>query len=153
MFNSDKIPKDKAVYSYTYADIEKPLWITMWVISFLGIVIALIFLVVTLLYSKKKSYKIGSPILNCVMIFGAILCYTSVIIYSLDTRLVKEDKIPKVCFTFLCALTIGFTMTFGALFAKTWGLYKTFVTPPNHNNPQAEIKVWSFQSFFLLVLL
>lgn len=140
VFDSSTAPKDKAQFSYKFANFEKPLWITMWLVAFFGILIALVFFATIIVFSKERCHKMGSPILNSVIVLGGILCYISVIVYSVDTRLVLEGKIPHICFTFLCTLSIGFTMTFGGLFAKTWGLYKAYITPPVVNN-QTEIKV------------
>ena len=141
LFGSDKnIPKDKAVFRYIFSNFETPLWISLWFISFLGILVALVFLMTTVVLSKRIGTKLRTPILNCVIILGSILCYASVVIYSLDTRIVEGYNIPKVCFAFLSTLTIGFTMTFGGIFAKTWGLYRIFITP-SQKDQQSEIKV------------
>ena len=152
--SSDNIPKDKAVFSYTYASFDKGLWISLWLVSFLGIFVALVFLVTTVVLSKRNERKVRTPVLNCVIILGSILCYASVIIYSLDTRIVEGYQIPRVCFAFLSTLTIGFTMTFGGIFVKTWGLYKMFITPPQkeqQQNSEIKVKIFLDDIFFLLI--
>ena len=139
--SNDNIPKDKAVYRFTFSNFENPLWISLWLVSFLGILIALFFFATTVVLSKRNGSKLRTPVLNCVIILGSICCYASVIIYSLDTRIIDGFNIPKVCFAFLSTLTVGFTMTFGGIFVKTWGLYKMFITPPQKEQQQSEIKV------------
>ena len=143
LFNSADVPKDKRQYTYKFSNFDEPLLIAMWLISFIGIVFALIFLALNVMLNRSKSKeenRMVLPTLNCIIIVGSILCYTSIILYGLDSRLINQHQIPSVCFVFLCTLSIGFTMTFGGLFAKTWGTYKTYFTPEVITK-QAEIKV------------
>lgn len=39
----------------------------------------------------------SSPMINNVIIIGSILCYTAVILYGLDSRLIEIVQIPVMC--------------------------------------------------------
>ena len=141
LFSSEKVPKDQATILTEYMNFDQNIHFGLWTTAFIGTFIAVVFLVISIVYMHDKCTKLDSPLLNCTIIAGSILCYVSVVIFGLDTRYTNFDQIPNICFIFLCTLSVGFTLTFGGLFAKTWRLYKTFMTPSLVNNKQAEPKV------------
>ena len=38
-----------------------------------------------------------SPVINNAMLFGAVLCYVSMIFYGMDSRFVVSENIPMMC--------------------------------------------------------
>ncbi|XP_057314155.1 gamma-aminobutyric acid type B receptor subunit 2-like [Hydractinia symbiolongicarpus] len=147
LFKEAKVPLDEAIYVKTYSDIAKPLLITMWIIACIGILLAILFLIVTLIFTQDKNISMQSPAINCVIIFGSVLCYSSVIIYGLDTRFTSKENTHYICWSFLFTLSTGFTLTFGSLFAKAWQLYKLYMTPEvkveNNQIHMKKIPEWS----------
>ena len=151
-FEEGIIPKDTATYITSYANFALPLLVAMWITAFIGVIIAFLFLVINLVFMHDENITFVSPIMNCIILLGSILCYLSVIIYSIDTRFVSKDGTPYVCYTFLWTISIGFTLTFGSLFAKAWQLYKIYMTPDvKVENNQLEMKVF-FNFYFSYVL-
>lgn len=129
LFKNGNVPKDKAIYLTKFAHFAKPLLVTMWIIACIGILLAISFLIITLIFAQDKNISMQSPAINCVIIFGSVLCYSSVIIYGLDTRFTSKENTHYICWSFLFTLSTGFTLTFGSLFAKAWHIYKLYMTP------------------------
>lgn len=143
VFKSGIIPKDRAIYTIKNENFDKALMIVMWLFSILGILTALAFLITSIFFMRFRYSVLDTPFVDCVLLIGAILCYLSVIVYGIDTRYASKEDIPKTCTAFLSILSIGFTLAFGSLFAKTWKLYKLYMTPELKvdNNKQQEKKV------------
>lgn len=68
----------------------------------------------------------SSPTINDVICIGCMLCYLSVVLYGLDSRLINTNDIPFSCNMIAIILAVGFTLSFGGLFSKTWRVYKIF---------------------------
>ena len=145
VFKSGIIPKDRAIYTIKNENFDEALLIVMWFFSILGILISLTFLIASifLIFYQYRYSVLDTPMVDCVLLTGSILCYLSVIVYGIDTRYASNEDIPKTCTAFLSVLSIGFTLAFGSLFAKTWKLYKLYMTPEIKvdNNKQQENKV------------
>lgn len=58
------------------------------------------------------------------MLFGVIVCLTSVFLLGLDGRFVSPDAYPSVCQARAWLLTIGFTLSYGAMFSKVWRVHR-----------------------------
>lgn len=68
----------------------------------------------------------SSPNLNNIIIAGSICTFASVIMLGLDTRIVSPDVFVWLCYTKTWTLCIGFTLSFGAMFSKTWRVHSIF---------------------------
>jgi gamma-aminobutyric acid type B receptor len=68
----------------------------------------------------------SSPYLNNLIIIGCIFTYTSVIILGLDSKLTSIEAFPYVCTARAWVLMAGFTLSFGAMFSKTWRVHSIF---------------------------
>ena len=88
----------------------------------------------------------SSPQINNLIIAGCILSYTSVLLMGIDSTLLGQNS-SKSTMNFICAvrttvhstsdlhqreqarvwtLSIGFTLSFGAIFSKTWRVHTIF---------------------------
>ncbi|XP_066926851.1 gamma-aminobutyric acid type B receptor subunit 2-like [Clytia hemisphaerica] len=99
---------------------------TMWILSGLGIIISLIFLTVNIYYRDVTYIKLSSPNINSLTCIGSILLYGAVICYGFDSRYVSEHSVAYMCNITTFMLSMGFTLTFGSLFSKTWRIYRIF---------------------------
>ena len=102
-------------------------------ISFLGIVLSVIMLSINWIYRKHKVIKASSPYMNFVIITGCMFGFLSVPLLSVE-NLDVNYKVPLASYYVLCnirpfLLSIGFTLSFGALFAKTFRIYLVFRDP------------------------
>ena len=132
-----------------------PLWVALLFMSItvIGIVFAVIVLVVNFMYRKHKVIKASSPYLNFAIALGCIMGFTTVLVISLDSFKVHFHLSLSV-FPFLCnirvwLLTIGFTLAFGALFAKTWRIYVIFRNPWVKKRPYKDYILFCMVAVFL----
>lgn len=58
------------------------------------------------------------------MLFGVIVCLTSVFLLGLDGNFVSPEVYPGVCQARAWLLTTGFTLAYGAMFSKVWRVHR-----------------------------
>ena len=92
----------------------------------LGIVLCVVVMVVNFAYRKEKLIKITSPVINYFIITGSVMLMVCVISMSPTASTLDKDIFLACCYAYNVCLNLGFTMTFGALFAKTWRVYRAF---------------------------
>ena len=73
-----------------------------------------------------RFIKMSSPNLNNIIIAGSICTFASVIMLGLDTRIVSPDGFVWLCYMKTWTLCLGFTLSFGAMFSKTWRVHSIF---------------------------
>ena len=131
VFPNGNIPKDIAKETILYAVYEKSLIIFIYSFTSVGISMAFVLLIVKV--TAKKYFdsvdSYGSTNIYCLVLLGSIVCYSSAIVYGIDTRFVSKETLPDICLIFVVLLSTGFTLIFGSLFAKVWQLYKSYAAP------------------------
>lgn len=126
------VPSDTATYVQTDYMYPKEFIIVIWLFAVAGIITALLLTLIAITCDRSSlslSGRMATITIDSIISFGCILCYSSLVVYGVDTRFVERHQIVNVCYAFLCTLSIGFTLTFGSLFAKTWWKYKSFSAP------------------------
>ncbi|KAJ8044513.1 Gamma-aminobutyric acid type B receptor subunit 2 [Holothuria leucospilota] len=95
-------------------------------IASLGIIMALAFLTFNILARKHSFVKLSSPNLNNVIAVGCILIYVSICILGLEVVHRNKNREPQrvFCMLRIWLISVGFVLGFGALFTKTWRVYK-----------------------------
>ena len=145
-------PRDRPVLDLQSVE----LWMVciMITVAMVGVIFAASVLVVNCMYRKHKVIKASSPYLNFVIALGCIMGFLSVIFMSTET--LKAYFSVKFSFSlFFCnirlwLLTIGFTLAFGALFAKTWRIYVIFRNPWKKKRPYKDRILFCMVAVFLL---
>ncbi|XP_066913116.1 gamma-aminobutyric acid type B receptor subunit 2-like [Clytia hemisphaerica] len=156
LFGNEGIPSDKARYFYIEYKFPEGYVIAIWTLAILGIllIICLAFMV-SVCHPKNADqvHQTGLHWTDLIILFGCIICFISLIVYGLDTRFLTRDQYKNGCYGFLSTLSFGFSLTFGALFAKIWWKYKSF-NAPSVQNGKREFSEWFMFiliSFFVLV--
>lgn len=129
LFDNGVIPVESAIEIVIYLDYTKVLKVAIWTVSLMGVLIALLFTSLTIFYMREKKVKSESLAINYIMVKGSVICYLSIITFGIDTQFISKETLHVTCWAFLIMLSLGFTLTFGSLFAKTWQLYKSYMTP------------------------
>ncbi|XP_065654182.1 gamma-aminobutyric acid type B receptor subunit 2 isoform X3 [Hydra vulgaris] len=106
-----------------------PMLITIWIFIAAGIILSLFFLFANIKHRSVGLIKLSSPNINSVISLGCILSYLSIVLYGMDSRIIKVEWIPYACDAIIVTLSTGFTLSFGGLFSKTWRIYKIFIKP------------------------
>nr|AQX17741.1 metabotropic gaba receptor [Hormiphora californensis] len=109
--------------------------------SIVGTILAVIFFVFNVLFMKERVIKMSSPHINNIILFGSLFLYSYVPLAGLMTGIdgqsldASGNTIIKFCSVRILSwlLCLGFTISFGALFAKTWRVYAIFTSKkPRH---------------------
>ncbi|XP_067936767.1 gamma-aminobutyric acid type B receptor subunit 2-like [Watersipora subatra] len=98
-------------------------------LALLGQLLGLFFLAVNIRYRKTRVVKMSSPNMNNLIIIGSFLVYATIYMMRVDKDQLSDKAYETVCIAHAWFLSIGFTISFGAMFAKTWRVYSIFSSP------------------------
>lgn len=76
------------------------------------------------LRSADRVIQSSHPVCNTIMLVGVITCLSSVFLLGLDGRLVSAQIYPLVCQARVWFLSLGFTLSYGAMFSKVWRVHR-----------------------------
>ena len=82
-----------------------------------------------------RSVKVASPYINVMIVAGAILFYVTVILFGVDENVSSYSKVDGLCHAKIWLVTIGFSLLYGTIFAKTWRIYYIF----SHTKPNTKL--------------
>ncbi|CAM4744693.1 unnamed protein product [Rotaria magnacalcarata] len=102
----------------------------MAILSGIGICLAIGFFTFNIIFRTHRFIRMSSSQINNLIIAGCILSYTSVLLMGIDSTLLGKRN-SELSMNFICAarvwiLSIGFTISFGAIFSKTWRVHAIF---------------------------
>ncbi|XP_052793069.1 gamma-aminobutyric acid type B receptor subunit 2-like [Mya arenaria] len=120
VWKDNHIPRDSTSIKFEEVIIPWPLYISMCVIAGIGMFVTVGLLAFNIVYRNNKFVKLSSPNINNVLLFGCFLCYITVFIKTTGTHYTSVCEARTWCFC------LGFTITFGSLFSKTWRVYRIF---------------------------
>nr|KAG5705058.1 hypothetical protein BaRGS_018788 [Batillaria attramentaria] len=114
-------PRDSVTSRTVYVTLSAPLYIIMCVLASLGVLITWALLAFNIALRNVRVIKMSSPRLNNVILLGCMCGYTSILLQDGGGG---HGHIGCEIKTMLFVL--GLSMTFGALFAKTWRVHAIF---------------------------
>ncbi|XP_066915175.1 gamma-aminobutyric acid type B receptor subunit 2-like [Clytia hemisphaerica] len=121
----------------------------LWGLAAAGLVLCICVLFINVKYRNIRMIKMSSPNINNGIIAGSIICYASVVVYGLDSRFLTPRGIGIACNAVTIALSIGFTLSFGCLFTKTWRIYKIFTAAKT----MEKVSIKDTHLYFIITLL
>ncbi|XP_048517566.1 gamma-aminobutyric acid type B receptor subunit 1 isoform X2 [Dendroctonus ponderosae] len=119
-----KVPQDRTIIKRALRKVSLLLFICMCAISTVGIVIATALIIFNIWNKHRRVIQSSHPVCNTIMLFGIIVCLASVFLMGLDGRFVFPERFPSVCQSRAWLLTLGFTLSFGAMFSKVWRVHR-----------------------------
>lgn len=60
------------------------------------------------------------------IVAGAVMFYTIVILFGVDENVASHTTVDGLCQTRIWLVSIGFSLLYGTIFAKTWKTYYIF---------------------------
>lgn len=75
-------------------------------------------------FSVFRVIELSHPVTNTLMLIGLALCFLSVFLVGLDGQFVTETMFTVMCTLRKWALSIGFTLGYGAMFSKVWRVHR-----------------------------
>lgn len=106
--------------------ISLPVTIAVWLFAAIGVAFSFGFLGFNIRNRQTRIIKMSSPNLNNIIVMGSILCYISVILFGIDARFLTLEEYTRICNVRSAVLCIGYSLSFGAMFSKTWRVHKIF---------------------------
>lgn len=93
-------------------------------VSLIGVLIAIMLIGFNYKYRNFRYIQMSYPIANDFMLVGVIICLISVIFFGLDGKKIHRDYFVVMCHARAWFITMGFSLYFGSMFAKTWISYR-----------------------------
>ncbi|KAK7466024.1 hypothetical protein BaRGS_00037425 [Batillaria attramentaria] len=124
LWPGDRIPRDGALRSRRADFLPLEASVPISVLAGTGLLVALTFLAANFRFRNLRYIKLSSPTMNNVVSLGCGLGYISVILYSLDGRLLSHHEFGIMCNLRLVVLCVAYSLAFGALFFKTWRVHR-----------------------------
>ncbi|XP_017007598.2 gamma-aminobutyric acid type B receptor subunit 2 isoform X3 [Drosophila takahashii] len=119
-------PKDRTLIYIEHSQVNPTIYIVSASASVIGVIIATVFLAFNIKYRNQRYIKMSSPHLNNLIIVGCMMTYLSIIFLGLDTTLSSVAAFPYICTARAWILMAGFSLSFGAMFSKTWRVHSIF---------------------------
>jgi len=69
------------------------------------------------------------------IVAGAVVFYAIVILFGVDENVASHSIVDGLCHTRIWLVTIGFSLLYGTIFAKTWRIYYIF----SHTKPNSKL--------------
>ncbi|XP_077978832.1 gamma-aminobutyric acid type B receptor subunit 2-like [Glandiceps talaboti] len=138
-------PRDQPLILRTPRGISFVMYLVMCCLSYIGIMMAAIFLFFNMRFRQHRYIKMSSPYINNLIIIGGILCYASIFVIGFDSHEISDLEFRIVCSARSWLLAIGFTLAFGAMFSKTWRVHSIFT------NIKMKKRVIKDQKLFIIV--
>ncbi|XP_070548397.1 gamma-aminobutyric acid type B receptor subunit 1-like [Ptychodera flava] len=99
----------------------------MWSIAGCGCLTAIAMLVINIAYRNAKAIKISSPPLNNFTAVGCLLLYAGVFMFGIDIGISTNVQLLLAsCWIRIILLSVGLSLSFGALFMKTYRIHVIF---------------------------
>ena len=73
-----------------------------------------------------RLVKLGSPHVSIMIVAGAIMFYTIVILFGVDENVASHTTVEGLCQTRVWVVSVGFSLLYGTILAKTWRVYYIF---------------------------
>ncbi|RDD36469.1 Gamma-aminobutyric acid type B receptor subunit 2, partial [Trichoplax sp. H2] len=121
-----KPPQDRLIVIVVINTITAGAFIPFSIISCLGIVFSFVIIGFIVIKRHNRYIKMSSPNLNYFILFGCILCYASVMVNGMDSRLIGVKNRKYTCVAKIWFLSLGFTIAFGSVMLKSWRIFKIF---------------------------
>lgn len=99
--------------------LSKEKYIAMCALAALGMLTSAVFLTFNIAYRNVRMIKMSSPKINNLILIGCLVFYSSIFIED-----VFLSGLSVFCYAKLYMAALGFYTAFGALFSKTWRVYK-----------------------------
>eukprot|EP00743_Colponemidia_sp_Colp-15_P007849 GILK01008502.1.p1 GENE.GILK01008502.1~~GILK01008502.1.p1 ORF type:complete len:856 (+),score=154.80 GILK01008502.1:16-2583(+) len=137
-------PKDKNSIVYVNNAVPSGQYGAACAFATLGILLGAFCLFFNYRYRKHPAIKFSSPRVNNVIIVGCMLGYSYV--YTLGV-----DSMEGICNARLWTISLSYTLTFGALFSKTWRVHKLFNNRRMKNIQIKDSTLFAYIAGFLAV--
>ncbi|XP_025098712.1 gamma-aminobutyric acid type B receptor subunit 1-like [Pomacea canaliculata] len=113
------VPPSSRLTMYVLQPLPWTHYIVMCSLAGLGMLLSLAFLTFNIKHRNVRLIKMSSPRINNLILAGCLLVYSKVFMKDL-----YASKLDILCYFQQYSMVLGFSLGYGALFAKTWRVYE-----------------------------
>ncbi|UXI15899.1 transmembrane and TPR repeat-containing protein 2 [Sarcoptes scabiei] len=148
-----RVPKDRTEIVPTLMTVNRTLFVTISAVSLIGILFAIFLLGFNFKFRDNRLIQMSNSSSNNIMLVGSIFCLISVQLFGIDGQDIGIDYFELVCNSRAFFLSVGFSLFFGAMFAKIWVCHVLHTQNKRKiNNNQIYLIVGVFCSLDLIIL-
>ncbi|XP_033631428.1 gamma-aminobutyric acid type B receptor subunit 2-like [Asterias rubens] len=142
---------DITVTDYQKDSVSYELLVSMTAFASVGIAMACGFLAFNIFYRNERLIKMSSPNLNDLIIVGCIMIYVTAILLGVDARLLSDSQLKIMCQFRAWLFGVSFTLSFGAMFSKTWRVYSIFTNKKLQKRVIKDYRLFVMVGILLLI--
>ncbi|XP_073232832.1 gamma-aminobutyric acid type B receptor subunit 2-like [Porites lutea] len=126
LWEDGRVPSDRSQIIKQRMDTPRALFIIFSTVASFGIVLGIIFMVFNRYYRDCKFISLSVPMFNDIIVLGCIMCLSTIYLFGIRKVNDANRTMPRICKARAWLLNIGFSLAFGAMFIKTWRVYKIY---------------------------
>lgn len=126
----------------TFRFLSQKLFISVSVLSSLGIVLAVVCLSFNIYNSHVRYIQNSQPNLNNLTAVGCSLALAAVFPLGLDGYHIGRSQFPFVCQARLWLLGLGFSLGYGSMFTKIWWVHTVFTKKEEKKEWRKTLEPW-----------
>jgi gamma-aminobutyric acid type B receptor len=119
-----KAPADRTIIEVSLKTVSNSLYFSLVGISGVGVLLALGLMLFNYRYRNFRYIQLSYPIGNNFMLLGCIVCLCANVFFGMDGKKIPNDYFIWMCYARATFISIGFSLYFGSMFAKTWISYR-----------------------------
>ncbi|EEC10249.1 metabotropic GABA-B receptor subtype, putative, partial [Ixodes scapularis] len=146
-----KPPQDRTIIVRVHRKVSLSLFAGMCAVAFIGVVWAVGLLVFNWIFRHSRYIQLSHPMCNNIMLIGIILCLVCVCLLGLDGQFVSEFRYAHICQARSWFLTIGFTLSFGAMFSKIWRVHRITTMSKSESKKVESWKLYGMVGAMVLI--
>ncbi|XP_027244503.1 gamma-aminobutyric acid type B receptor subunit 1 isoform X5 [Cricetulus griseus] len=135
-------PADQTLVIKTFRFLSQKLFISVSVLSSLGIVLAVVCLSFNIYNSHVRYIQNSQPNLNNLTAVGCSLALAAVFPLGLDGYHIGKSQFPFVCQARLWLLGLGFSLGYGSMFTKIWWVHTVFTKKEEKKEWRKTLEPW-----------
>ncbi|CAB3995815.1 gamma-aminobutyric acid type B receptor subunit 1-like [Paramuricea clavata] len=127
LWTDGRVPLDRRAKNDILLCISRPIFWWTTSASICGVFASFYFLWINIKQGSQRFFKMSTPPLNNLMIIGAIIAYIYVPLHGIKSCTMEVTVLNSIlCKVDAFFISIAFSLVFGAIFMKTWRIYKIF---------------------------
>jgi len=119
-----KPPQDMTIVKHRLRVVSLGSYAAIVAVALFGCVIACLLIYFNFKYAHRRIVQHSHPSCNNLMLIGIIISLLSLVPGGLDGQFVSPAVFPVACNLGAWLLTIGFSMSYGAMFSKIWRVHR-----------------------------
>ncbi|XP_042308292.1 gamma-aminobutyric acid type B receptor subunit 1 [Sceloporus undulatus] len=135
-------PADYTKIITTFRYLSQKLYISVSVLSSIGILLAIICLAFNIYNGHVRYIQNSQPYLNNMTAVGCALAQASVFPLGLDGLHISKELFPFVCQARLWLLGLGFSLGYGSMFTKIWWVHTVFTKKEEKKERRKTLEPW-----------